>query len=110
LPRMAASRSPTASCCVRYVEFEQRDSASMHIAAPDRRGHDDLVMALALAVHVSPAVPVGAAVGRRRQMTYRGRGVDASSGGAVDRMRGAHALAEFERSTSEGETVPGWAS
>ena len=37
------------------LEFSERDSGSVHIAVPERAGHDDLVMALCLAAGVAPA-------------------------------------------------------
>jgi hypothetical protein len=53
------------------LEFEQRDSGLMSIAVPERAGHDDLVMGLCLAVHVSPDVPVGAVRRSRRRLHMR---------------------------------------
>lgn len=90
------------------LEFEQRDSGLLHISVPERAGHDDLAMALCLAVHVSPDVPVGERPKPRRRARYRGgrrggRGPAVGEEGLSDYLRsgpttvGAEGLDEWRR-------------
>ncbi len=48
--RLALPRHPALLSQLAALEYEERDSGNVHIAVPERSGHDDLCMAAALAV------------------------------------------------------------
>lgn len=51
--RLALPRHPRLLAQLAALEFEERDTGTVHIAVPERQGHDDLAMALMLAVSES---------------------------------------------------------
>jgi hypothetical protein len=63
--RLQLPRHPALLRQLSALEYEERDSCSLHIAVPDHVGHDDLAMALALAVHGDPTI------GTSRQRKHR---------------------------------------
>lgn len=81
--RLRLPRHPALLRQLAALEYEVRDSGSMAIAVPERSGHDDLAMAVCLAVHVSPDVPIGERPKprRRRRLVV----VDGEDRGAVRR-------------------------
>lgn len=54
--RLVLPRHPELLSQLSSLRFEQRDSGTMHISVPERLGHDDLAMALALASMGEPSL------------------------------------------------------
>jgi phage FluMu gp28-like protein len=52
--RLCLPRHPALLAQLSALEFTERDSGSVHVAVPERAGHDDLAMALCLAAGVMP--------------------------------------------------------
>jgi hypothetical protein len=121
--RLALPRHPRLLGQLSALEFEERESGSMRIAVPERRGHDDLCMAMMLAVSVGNiasqsvggrfVVPHGRIPSPRRSnlpTTTRDSGppVEVVRPGEVpDRLRGDSVREHFARSRGRpGYTPP----
>lgn len=73
--RLVLPRHPSLLRQLAALEFEQRDSGAVHIAVPERAGHDDCAMAFALSLVPRMAELSGAgrvSVGRWRNDSLRG--------------------------------------
>lgn len=80
--QLVLPRHPALLAQLHGLEFESPDSGVLKIAVPERRGHDDLCMGLALAVRADPSIGVR----RRRKVTVVGpAGVSKHSPGAAFR-------------------------
>jgi hypothetical protein len=56
--RLILPRHPALLLQLNALEYEQSDSGVLKISVPERRGHDDLAMGLALALRADPSVGV----------------------------------------------------
>jgi hypothetical protein len=64
--RLFLPRHPVLLRQLSALEYAERDGGTIHIAVPERAGHDDLAMALCLAAHTD-----GGLVRRRRGLRFR---------------------------------------